>query len=296
MEDISGETLRVHSHQNARVRRDVAEDKRDVLVLVDVIAVADDAPRSEFGRKPSLGDAMHEPLGLEAMRHELRDGDEREAVLLREALQLGATGARAVLAQNLADHPRRNEAGKAGEVNGRLGVAHALEYSSSARAKRRDVSRTAQIGGNSLGIDSNTDGFGAILRAHSRGDAKALVRIDADGESGTVLVGVGFALLSELELVGTFPRKRETNPPARLTNHEVDHFRRDQLRRTDEIAFVLAILIVGDDDQLASLDVGYCLLDCSELHDSSNGPAKNRPGNLAPTLRASRAPGVDARV
>src|SRR5450756_46272 len=267
-----------------------------MLVLVDVIAVADDAPSPDFRRKPSIGDAMHEALGLEAMRDELRDGDECEAVLLREALELGPASARAVLAQNLANHSGWCEAGKAGEINGRLSVAHALENSSIARAKRGDVSRTAQIGGNRLGIDSDTDCFGAILRAHSRGNAKALVRIDADGESGAVLVGVGFALLSEIELVGTFPRKRETNPPACLTDHEVDHFRRDQLRRTDEIAFVLAILIVGDDDQLASLDVGYCLLDCSELHDSSNGPAKNRPGNLAPTLRASRAPGVDARV
>src|SRR5450759_5529669 len=124
MEDISGETLRVHSHQNARVRHDVAEDKRDVLVLVDVIAVADDAPRSEFGRKPSIGDAVHEALGLEAMRDELRDGDECEAVLLREALELGPASARAVLAQNLANHSGWCEAGKAGEIDGRLSVAH----------------------------------------------------------------------------------------------------------------------------------------------------------------------------
>src|SRR5450756_80642 len=267
-----------------------------MLVLVDVIAVADDAPSPDFRRKPSIGDAVHEALGLEAMRDELRDGDECQAVLLREALELGPASARAVLAQNLANHSGWCEAGKAGEIDGRLSVAHALEYSSLARAQRRDVSRTAQIARNGVGIDSDPDGFGAILCAHSRGDTKALVRIDADGESRAVLVGIDFALLSELELVGTFPRKRETNPPARLTDHEVDHFRPDQLRRADEIAFVLAILIVGDDDQLASLDVGYRLLDCSEIHDSSNAPAKNRPANSAPTPREGRAPGVAAHV
>src|SRR5450759_3481703 len=61
-----------------------------MLVLVDVIAVADDAPSPDFRRKPSIGDAVHEALGLEAMRDELRDGDECEAVLLREALELSS--------------------------------------------------------------------------------------------------------------------------------------------------------------------------------------------------------------
>ncbi len=160
-------------------------------------------------------------------------------------------------------------------------MPHTLKHSSLARTKRRHVAGPTEIGRNSLGIDRDTNGLGAILSAHPRRYTKALIRIDTDRECSTVLVGIDLALLSELEMIGAFSRKRETNPPARLTDHEVDHLGRDELRRANEIAFVLAILVVGDDYQLAGLDVGYCLFDSSELHDSSSARAKNRSVNLA---------------
>src|SRR4029077_7306938 len=296
MEDIASETFRVHSAQDAGVRSDVPQNECDVLMLIVIVAVTHDPPGPVFSRQASFGDAMHKPLGLETMRYELGDSDEGKAVLLCETLELGSPSTRAIFAENLTNHSGWYEAGKASEINGRLGVPHALKHSSLACAKRRHVTRTAQIGRNSLGIDRDTNGFGAILRTHSSGNTKALVRIDTDGESSTVLVGVDLALLSELELVGAFPRQRETNPSACLADHEVDHLGGDKVRRADYIAFVLALLIVGDDYQLAGLDVGYCLFDSSELHDSSSARAKNRSVNLASLLRAGRAPGVDAHV
>ena len=38
--------------------------------------------------------------------------------------------------------------------------------------------------------------------------------------------------------------------------HEVHHLRRDLLRRTNQIAFVLSIFIVGDEHKLAGFEVG----------------------------------------
>jgi hypothetical protein len=146
-------------------------------------------------------------------------------------------------------------------------VTHALEHSSLPRAKRRDVARATKIGWDSFWIDSDADRLCAVLRAHSRRDAESLIGIDADCERGTIFIGVDFALLGELEMVGAFSRERETYPPARFADHEVDHLRGDQLRGANEITFVLAILVVGDDDQLTGLDIGYCLFDSSELHD-----------------------------
>jgi hypothetical protein len=268
MEDVAGETLGVHSHEHARVRPDFAEDEREVLVLVDVISVAEDAPGAEVGWKAGVGDAVHEPLGLEAMRDELRYGNECESVLLREALELGAPGTRPILAKNLADDSGWTEACEPGEINRGFCMSNALKDTAIARTERRYVSGAPKVGRNRLGIDSDTDRFGAVLSTDAGGDAEPLVSINADGERSPVFVGVVFGLLSELELVGAFTGERETNPSARLPDHEVDQLGRDELRRTNEIAFVLAILIVGDDDHLAGFDVGYCLFDCSELHDS----------------------------
>jgi hypothetical protein len=256
MEDIAGETLGVHSHEHARVRPNVTEDERDVLVLVDVIPIAEDAPGAEIGWKAGVGDAVDEALSLEAVRDELRDGDECESVFLREALELGTTGTRPILAKNLADDSSWSEAGEAGEINRGFRVSNALKHAAIARAKRRHVSGAAKVGWYGLGINSDANRLGAVLSADSGSDAEALVSIDADGERSSVFVGVVFGLLSELELVGAFAGERETDPSARLPDHEVDQLGRDELRRANQIAFVLAILIVGYDYHLAGLDVG----------------------------------------
>jgi hypothetical protein len=86
MEDVPSETLRVHSHEHARIGLDVAEHESDMLVIVDIISVADDAPGPDFRRKASFGDAVDEALGLQPVRDELGDSNESEAVLLRETL------------------------------------------------------------------------------------------------------------------------------------------------------------------------------------------------------------------
>src|SRR3954469_14601177 len=93
-------------------------------------------------------------------------------------------------------------------------------------------------------IDSNANGLGAILRANAGSYSKAFVSIDADCESGPILFCIDVALRSEVELVGAFVGQRKTDPTARLSDHEVDHLRRDELCRADQIAFVLAILVI----------------------------------------------------
>jgi hypothetical protein len=51
-----------------------------------------------------------------------------------------------------------------------------------------------------------------------------------------------------------------------MQGHEVDHLGRDQLRRADEVALVLAVLVIRDDDELAVLQVFDGLGDSPEGH------------------------------
>ena len=94
-----------------------------------------------------FGHAMHEPLVLEPVRDELRDRDEREPVLRRELLELRRAAGRAVIIQDLADHAGGLEAGEPREVDGRLGVADALQDAAVTRAQRMHVARLAEIVG-----------------------------------------------------------------------------------------------------------------------------------------------------
>src|SRR6266566_98775 len=80
-EDVARQALRVHPHQHLLLARDVAEYQRDVLRLIHVVAIADDAEFAEWRREAGFSDPMDEPLVLQPVGDELRDRDERETML-----------------------------------------------------------------------------------------------------------------------------------------------------------------------------------------------------------------------
>ena len=51
------------------------------------------------------------------------------------------------------------------------------------------------------------------------------------------------------------PGQREADQPAPVQGHEIDHLGRRELGRADEVALVLAVLVVGHDDDLAVAQV-----------------------------------------
>src|SRR4051812_38932174 len=116
-----------------------------MLVRIDVVPVAHDLPGAQLCRKTGLGDAVHEPLGLKAMRNDLRDGYESESVFLCELLELRSAGTRPVFAQDLADHARGTETGEPRQIHCGFGVADTLKHSAIACAEGRHVARTAKI-------------------------------------------------------------------------------------------------------------------------------------------------------
>ena len=239
-----------------------------MLVLIDVVLVADDLPRAVLGRQPRLGDPVYEPLVLQPVRHDLRDGDEREPMLFGEPLELGAARAGAVVVQDLADHARRVEPREPREIHGGLGVPHALEHAALARTERKDVPAVSEIAGRGRRIDRDANRRRAVLRADPRGHAKARRRVDADRVRRSIIVEVRLAHRREAELVHTLAGQRDTNQPSRFPNHEVDHLWGDELRRANEVALVLAVFVVGNDNELAAADVVYGLLDCPEFHEA----------------------------
>src|SRR5690348_6661293 len=75
-----------------------------------------------------------------------------------------------------------------------------------------------------------------------------------------------------------------------MEGHEVDHLRRGQLRRADQVTFVLAVLIVRDDDDLAVSQVLDGLLDRSEGgHDAPRSlRTRSSSATYLPIVSASR--------
>ncbi len=67
------------------------------------------------------------------------------AVALREGDEVVATGHRAVVVHDLADHAGRVEAGQAREIDRGLGMAGALQRAAVARDQREDVARRHDV-------------------------------------------------------------------------------------------------------------------------------------------------------
>src|SRR4051794_33517592 len=116
-----------------------------MFVLVHIVSISDDAPRSERRRKTRLRNAMHKTLCLETMCNELRDGDECQVVLLRERFELRATSRTAVLCENFADHAGGKHTSEARQVNGRLRMSYTLQHAAFACTKWKDMSTMTEI-------------------------------------------------------------------------------------------------------------------------------------------------------
>ena len=99
------------------------------------------------------------------------------------------------------------------------------------------------------GIDGDRDGARAVGGADSGRDA--LARLDRDRERGLVAAAVGAGHRLEAELVGALLGQREADQAAAVAGHEVDRVGRRHLRRDDEVALILAVFVVDEDEHAA---------------------------------------------
>ena len=130
-----------------------------------------------------------------------------------------------------------------------------LQHAALASTQREDVSAVAQIRCGGIGINRDANGCRAILRADTRGDTEARRRVDADRVGRAIRVLIGFGHRREAKLIDSLTSHCEADQAARPLDHEVDHLGRHELGAADQIAFVFAVLIVGNDDELAGVNV-----------------------------------------
>jgi len=231
----------------------VSHHQHDRLLGLELHPVGHDPEASPPGRQVGLGDPLHEVFPGPTMANELLDRDDLQAMPGGEREQAFAVGPVAGIIEDLADHPGRRPAGEPREVDRRLGVARAAEHAALLGHEGKEVSRADEVGRRARRVEDGGDG-----RRPLRGGDAGLRRpvVDGHGEGGAERGGVGRHHHREVEPPGHVGQDRHADLAAALANHEVHHLGGGGVGRADEVAFVLAILVVGHDHHLPAGDRG----------------------------------------
>ncbi len=167
-------------------------------------------------------------------------------------IEIVAPRHRAVVVQDLDDDGRRLEAGEPREVAAGFRVPRARQHAAGLRHQREDVAGLAQVARLRRRRDGRLDRARTVVRRDAR--RHAFGRFDRDREvRGLANVGVADHQ-RQPQLLAARARQRQADQPAPVFRHEVDVFGAHLRGRHDEVAFVLALLVVEDHDHLAGAD------------------------------------------
>src|SRR6185437_6881128 len=191
---------------------------------------------------------------------------------------------------DLADDAGRHQASEARQVHAGLGLPDPLEHAPGPGAKRKDVAGTPKVRRHRGRIDGDVDRGGAVGGRDAGGHPEAPLGVDAHREGGGQLLRVALGHLREAQLVAPLAGERQADEAAAVQRHEVDEVGRHHLGRADEVALVLAILVIGHDDDLAVAQVVDGLLDGAEgAHEAPRSPrARSSAATYLPSASASR--------
>src|SRR6478735_2959839 len=167
------------------------------------------------------------------------------------------------------------------------------------------MTRLDEVLGARRGVDGHLDRVRPVGGGDSSGDTVASLDRDRERrpELGLVLVGH----LPQTELLAALRREAQADQAPAVHRHEVDRVRRHELRRDREVALVLAVDVVGDDDEPSFPDLLDRLLDRGErarlglrgrAHSAHRSPAHRRFSSLSTYFArtsTSRFTGVPGR-
>ena len=212
---------------------------------------------------------------------EVGDGDQPDPVPRAIRDEVGHARHRPVVVHHLADD--------AGRVSGRRAARGRPQPRSgpSARARRRRLARSGNTCPGWTRSAAPLDGSIATWIVCERSCAEmpvvtpsraSIEIVKAVSERRLVVLGHR----PQTELVAALLREAEADQAACMRGHEVDRFRRRELRCDDEVALILAVRVVDDDHEPALANVLDRLVDRREH-------ARSRCSSKVMVLRSLRA-------
>ena len=249
----------MHAHQHGFVGLPFTFDQGDVFQVIALLAEGNQAEVAVSRRHIHLFAALYEAFAAQSVRNQIFYRDNVQSVLLGKGYELRHTCHGAVLVEYFDEAGSRLHTGEPGQVNGGFGVAGAGQYAAVLGVEGVDVSRAAETFGAHVGIGQGADGSGAVMAADACG--ATFQQVDGHGERSAQHTRVGLYLVLQSQLSAALVGNRGAEHAASVVQHEVHGFGRDQFGSHNQVALVLAVLIVHDNDKLSVFEVLYCLFD-----------------------------------
>ena len=218
----------------------------DLLALGRAVVKGDRVPLAapaagETGFLAALGQmVVAQPIG-----DQVADRADLHAVMLGKFDQIVEPRHLAVILHDLADHAGRVETRQPRHVNRRFGMAGTDQHAAVARLQREDMARGDNIVLAAGAIDRHRYGARAVGGADPGGDAVA--RLDRGGKGGFIGTAVVGAHHVEAQFLDPVAGHRQADQSAAIFGHEVDRVGRRHLRRNDQVALILPVLVVDQD-------------------------------------------------
>ena len=174
------------------------------------------------------------------------------------------------------------------QIDGRFGVAAALQHSARSRPQREDVARA----GKPCGTDA--DRPEPEVAGRSAAEIPVLVpdRVDADGERRSLGLAVVGDHERQLQLGEAIAGQGGADDAAGVSHHERELLRGRRVCRDDQVTLIFALLSVDDDDHLAEGMAAMAsstrdwFMPSPSLRSRSSGSAARRGGPIAPSSRS----------
>ena len=253
----------MHAHEHVLLAAHIALDDREIAASVQAVLVRNETKMPVFAWKINVRHLMHEVLRTRAVLNQRLNRDNVEPVFFCKLLELRRAHHMPVVRHDLAAESRGVKPREPREVCRRLRVARAAQHAALDGAQREDVSRAAELRGLCRRIDEQAHRAAALERGDAR---RRVVRIDGDGKRRLVIVRVVLHHLTNLQLVEPAADDRRADEPLRVRRHEIHVLGRQLLGGDDDVALVLAILIVHDDEHFPVLNVLDCLFNRCKIH------------------------------
>ena len=228
----------------------------------EVVDVAVDLEITVFGRHFGDGFADDVFVVAAAVVLEIVDGDEFQTVFVGNLPEIRCAHHRAIVSHDFAAQADLFESCQAHEVDRSFRVSVAGQDAAAFGDEGEVVARAAEVFGTGRFFSTFTGCQGAF----DSGDTRCRIDVvDGNGEGRFVIICIFTDHLGQTELMGIFDAHRHADQALAVAGHEVHVFCRAVLGGADEVAFVFAVRIIGDDDDMAGLQFFQCFFNGVEF-------------------------------